>query len=282
MFCPVCLGHSPDHKAVTQFWSLTPCQVLMTGTNHPLGHLLVFSLVCLKLCSPVQAGHAELLWPNPRDAVTVIPGMRQIPGEGGCVQWLCDLWLWLQLRSHSGVWVAKLVLVEQSAQAAAWDGDLALQHHVGTVTGSWGAVQGLWQHLHHLQKSHRKPGRGWDDFSFAGTVTTPCYASLCRAWRAPAVCSSSSSGLVAAWPAAPPATSHLLERGREGQQGLARSSCSPEQAVGMGRLWGSIPPGVQDVGLCVGIGRDASCKWPLQGVLLWTLGHAPLTVVELK
>lgn len=73
----------------------------------------------------------------------------------------CDLCLWLQLRSHSGVWVAKLVLVEQSAQAVlAWDGDLALKHHIGTVTGSWGTMQGLWQHLDHLQKSHRNLGRG--------------------------------------------------------------------------------------------------------------------------
>lgn len=49
-----------------------------------------------------------------------------------------DLWLWLQLRSHSGVWVAKLVLVEQSTQAVlAWDRDLVLKHHVWTVTGSW-------------------------------------------------------------------------------------------------------------------------------------------------
>lgn len=57
-------------------------------TKDPLECLLIFSLVCLKLCPPVQAGHSELVWPNPRDALTVIPGMRQIPGEGGCVQWL--------------------------------------------------------------------------------------------------------------------------------------------------------------------------------------------------
>lgn len=69
----------------------------------------------------------------------------------------CDLWLWLQLRSHSGVWVAKLVLVERSTQAVlAWDGDLALKHHVGTVTDSWGTVQ----LLDHLQKSHRRLGKG--------------------------------------------------------------------------------------------------------------------------
>lgn len=78
-----------------------------------------------------------------------------------------DLWLWLQLRSHSGVWVAKLVLVEQSTQAVlAWGGDLALKHHVGTVTGSWGTMQ----LLDLLQKSHRKLGREWDNFSFADTV----------------------------------------------------------------------------------------------------------------
>lgn len=29
---------------------------------------------------------------------------------------------------------------------------------------------------------------------------------------------------------------HLLERGREGQQELARSRCSPELDLGMGRL----------------------------------------------
>lgn len=162
----------------------------------------------------------------------------------------CDLCLWLQLRSHSGVWVVKLVLVEQSTQAVlARDGDLVLEHHVGAVTGSWRAMQGL----DHLQKSRRKLGRGWGNFSFAGTVTAPGCASLHGAWQVHALCANSSSGLVAAWPAAPLATSHLLEWGREGQQGLARSSCSPELGVGMGRLWGSSPPGVQDVGLCVGM-----------------------------
>ena len=73
----------------------------------------------------------------------------------------CDLWLWLKLKCRSGVWVAELVLVEQSAHAVlAWDGGLALKHHVETVTGSWGTMQRLWQHLDCLEKSHRKHGRG--------------------------------------------------------------------------------------------------------------------------
>lgn len=35
----------------------------------------------------------------------------------------CDLWLWLKLKCCSGVWVAELMLVEQSAHAVlAWMG----------------------------------------------------------------------------------------------------------------------------------------------------------------
>lgn len=58
------------------------------GPTTPAKHLCIFSLVCVKSCPPVQTGCTELLCPDPRGALTVIPGKRQIPGEGGCVEWL--------------------------------------------------------------------------------------------------------------------------------------------------------------------------------------------------
>lgn len=102
------------------------------GPTAPPEHLFIFSLVRVKSCPPVQAGRTELLWPDPRGALTVIPGKRQIDPWG---RWLCrmacDLWLWSKLKCHSGAWVAELMLAEQSAQAVlAQDGRLALKHCV--------------------------------------------------------------------------------------------------------------------------------------------------------
>lgn len=68
------------------------------------------------------------------------------------------------------MWVAELMLVKPSAHAVlARDGDLALKHHVETITGSWGTMQQLWQRL-------------------------DC---LYGAWQACAFCANGSSSLVA-------------------------------------------------------------------------------------
>lgn len=66
---------------------LEPCTMPSVHERDPLPlrNLLIFSLVHVKLCPPIQTGHTELMWPNWRDALAMIPGKGQAPGEGGCI-----------------------------------------------------------------------------------------------------------------------------------------------------------------------------------------------------
>lgn len=173
----------------------------------------------------------------------------------------CDLWLWLKLQCRSRVWVAELVLVEQSAHAdLAWDGDFALKYHVETITGSRGTMQQLWQHLDRLKKSRRKPGRGWEDFSLASTVIAPGCTSFYGAWQARAFCTNGSSSLVATRAAVPPASLPLagVRRGRAVR--TSKDQMQPRAGSRKGKAMRSQSTGSPGSGFVCWCGGRIFCK----------------------
>lgn len=219
----------------------------MRRTNHPLKHLFVFSLVCMKLCPPVQAGHSELAWPNRRDALTVIPGKRWIPGEAGCVQWLVTSgcgWSWNVVvgcgLQSSCLWNSLLMQSWHgwgfSTEAPRWVGNWLMRSRAMAV-----AASGLpWEKTKEAREGVRR--------------YFVCRQRHC-AWLCQALLGLEGLCLLCWWQQWPCGylISPLLEWAREGHQGLARSRCSPDLDLGMWSLWRISLPGVRDLVVCVDV-----------------------------